>query len=40
MNITALATILLLRILLPLSLLVALGEWVRGRDTRYRQKGR
>ena len=40
MNITALAVIFLLRILFPLSILLALGEWVRGRDTRYRWKGR
>lgn len=40
MNITALATIFLLRILLPLSIFVAPGEWVRGRDARYRWKGR
>jgi hypothetical protein len=35
MNILAFAVILLIRIILPVSLLVALGEWVRRREANY-----
>lgn len=40
MSIITLAAIFLLRVLLPLSILVALGEWVRKRDIRNWWKGR
>lgn len=35
MNAIAIATILLIRIILPVSLLIAIGEWVRRREANY-----
>jgi hypothetical protein len=35
MNTIALALILLIRIILPVSALIALGEWVRRREANY-----
>jgi len=40
MDTIAIAVIFLIRILLPVSLLIALGEWVRRRETNYWSKGR
>jgi hypothetical protein len=35
MNTIALAVILLIRVILPASLLIALGEWMRRREANY-----
>lgn len=35
MNSIALALILLIRVILPFSMLIALGEWVRRREANY-----
>jgi len=35
MNTIALVVILLIRVILPISMLVALGEWIRRREANY-----
>jgi hypothetical protein len=35
MNTIVLATILVIRLILPVSILIALGEWVRRREANY-----
>jgi len=35
MNAIALAVILLIRVILPISMLIALGEWIRRREANY-----